>query len=188
MINLRITTNVAGGEKNNKIKIIIQRTTQMNIMLLQSSLYYLILLVFAVVPCYSIEYKPASLISRNTRRLHQQQYPLIFDSLFNSKHSSSDNKNGGNINLKNDINNNNDKNSAVFHSNGVFSSLPLLSGSVTNCGEANDVFQIKDVKFTPDPPRRGQPLTVKIEGELSEDVVDGAYADVSVKLGVVPHI
>ncbi|KAJ1567764.1 Phosphatidylglycerol/phosphatidylinositol transfer protein, partial [Cladochytrium tenue] len=41
------------------------------------------------------------------------------------------------------------------------------------------------ITLTPDPPRRGRPLTVSVVGELSTDVVDGAWADVTVKLGLL---
>ncbi|KAJ3334374.1 Phosphatidylglycerol/phosphatidylinositol transfer protein [Blyttiomyces sp. JEL0837] len=61
----------------------------------------------------------------------------------------------------------------------------LVDGSVTSCGKPEDIFQPQSIILSPDPPRRGQPLTVEIIGELTEDVVDGASADVQVKLGVI---
>ncbi|KAI9329130.1 ML domain-containing protein [Zopfochytrium polystomum] len=60
-----------------------------------------------------------------------------------------------------------------------------VDGSVVWCGTPDYVFQPDAIVLMPDPPKRGQPLKVTIEGTLSRDVEDGAYADVTVKLGVI---
>ncbi|KAJ3099951.1 Phosphatidylglycerol/phosphatidylinositol transfer protein [Phlyctochytrium bullatum] len=61
----------------------------------------------------------------------------------------------------------------------------MFDGSVTSCGGPDDVFQPQKIALTPDPPRRGKPLTVEVIGETTEDVTEGAYADVVAKLGVI---
>ncbi|KAJ3213968.1 Phosphatidylglycerol/phosphatidylinositol transfer protein [Clydaea vesicula] len=67
--------------------------------------------------------------------------------------------------------------------------IPFGSSSVVqpiiSCGVDTDVFIPKKILVSPDPPVRGQSITLTIEGTLSEDVVDGAYADIKVKLGLI---
>jgi hypothetical protein len=65
------------------------------------------------------------------------------------------------------------------------STTTFNSPSIEDCGSLTDVFQPTDISISPDPPKRGQPLTVTVTGELSQDVTDGAFADVKVKLGVI---
>ncbi|KAG6888687.1 Phosphatidylglycerol/phosphatidylinositol transfer protein [Termitomyces sp. Mi166 len=57
--------------------------------------------------------------------------------------------------------------------------------SWTNCGQPTDAIQIEDIVVTPDPPQPGKDLTVKVTGKAQSVIEDGAYAEVSVKLGLV---
>ena len=85
----------------------------------------------------------------------------------------------------------------------------LLANSSTflailfNTGLPDDIVQIKSIEVSPDPPQPGQNLTVKVNGYTSEPIVvrhapsstygttnncvlqEGAYADVTVKLGLI---
>ncbi|KAJ3022565.1 UNVERIFIED_CONTAM: Phosphatidylglycerol/phosphatidylinositol transfer protein [Siphonaria sp. JEL0065] len=60
-----------------------------------------------------------------------------------------------------------------------------FDGSIELCGSSSDVFQPSKIAMNPDPPKRGEKLDVTVIGELSEDVVDGAYINVIVKIGVI---
>ncbi|KAH9898027.1 ML domain-containing protein [Cubamyces lactineus] len=55
----------------------------------------------------------------------------------------------------------------------------------TDCGTDSHIVRINSIQVSPDPPQRGQDLTITVEGVASEDVEDGAYADVTVKVGVI---
>jgi hypothetical protein len=52
-------------------------------------------------------------------------------------------------------------------------------------GLATDPIQIKSIKVSPDPPQPGQNLTVEVEADVINKIDEGAYADVTVKLGLV---
>ncbi|KAH9849725.1 ML domain-containing protein [Lenzites betulinus] len=54
-----------------------------------------------------------------------------------------------------------------------------------DCGEEGDVVRIKSIEVSPDPPKRGEDLTITVTGDASDDILDGAYADVTVKLGLI---
>ncbi|PSR70729.1 hypothetical protein PHLCEN_2v13395 [Hermanssonia centrifuga] len=53
------------------------------------------------------------------------------------------------------------------------------------CGSVSDPLEIKHIEVSPDPPQRGQDLTVKVIGNVKEVIDDGAYADVTVKIGLI---
>ncbi|KAI0639779.1 ML domain-containing protein [Trametes polyzona] len=55
----------------------------------------------------------------------------------------------------------------------------------TDCGTDSHIVHIKSIEVTPDPPKRGEDLTITVEGVADQDVQDGAYADVTVKVGVI---
>ncbi|CAA7266519.1 unnamed protein product [Cyclocybe aegerita] len=57
--------------------------------------------------------------------------------------------------------------------------------SYEDCGLDTDPVQIQSIEVFPDPPKPGEDLTVRVKGTTSEPIVDGAYADVVVKLGMV---
>ncbi|KIJ68363.1 hypothetical protein HYDPIDRAFT_24649 [Hydnomerulius pinastri MD-312] len=57
--------------------------------------------------------------------------------------------------------------------------------SYTDCGLATDVVQLKSLTVSPDPPKPGEDLTVTAVGTAVKTIEDGAYADVTVKLGLI---
>ncbi|TYJ58924.1 phosphatidylglycerol/phosphatidylinositol transfer protein [Cryptococcus floricola] len=59
------------------------------------------------------------------------------------------------------------------------------SWSYVDCGLATDAIQLKSIKVSPDPPVPGKNLTVSVEADVLERIEDGAYADVTVKLGLI---
>ncbi|KDN41450.1 hypothetical protein RSAG8_07400, partial [Rhizoctonia solani AG-8 WAC10335] len=52
-------------------------------------------------------------------------------------------------------------------------------------GLPSDGVHIKSIEVTPDPPKPGQDLTVKIIAKSDQPIEEGAYADVTVKLGLI---
>eukprot|EP00744_Colponema_vietnamica_P000857 GILI01001487.1.p1 GENE.GILI01001487.1~~GILI01001487.1.p1 ORF type:complete len:159 (-),score=70.91 GILI01001487.1:219-656(-) len=59
-----------------------------------------------------------------------------------------------------------------------------LAASWTSCGSDSDPFKLQAMDLMPDPPKRGQDLTIKVQG-ISDILVDGGKVDTTVKyLGV----
>ncbi|KAJ7107852.1 ML domain-containing protein [Mycena epipterygia] len=54
-----------------------------------------------------------------------------------------------------------------------------------DCGLSSDPIQIESISVSPDPPQPGQDLTVTVKGTVTDEIVEGAYADVTVKLGLI---
>ncbi|KAL1737332.1 ML domain-containing protein [Schizophyllum commune] len=59
----------------------------------------------------------------------------------------------------------------------------LESWAYTDCGVPTDAIQLKSIEVSPDPPKPGEQLTVTVNAEVQEQIEEGAYADVVVKLG-----
>lgn len=57
--------------------------------------------------------------------------------------------------------------------------------SWSNCGEPGDLLTLKDLKITPDPPVRGEPLTIAFEGDLREPIEGSESVNIQVKYGVI---
>ncbi|KAF9044793.1 hypothetical protein BDZ89DRAFT_890204, partial [Hymenopellis radicata] len=60
--------------------------------------------------------------------------------------------------------------------------------SYTDCGiilPPTDPVQIESIVVSPDPPKPGEDLTVTVKAVVTEVVEEGAYADVTVKLGLI---
>ncbi|KAN0128413.1 ML domain containing protein [Lactarius tabidus] len=57
--------------------------------------------------------------------------------------------------------------------------------SYEDCGLPTDPIQVDSISVSPDPPKPGQDLTVTVNAHAQEQVEEGAYADVSVKLGLI---
>ncbi|TFK30519.1 vacuole protein [Coprinopsis marcescibilis] len=57
--------------------------------------------------------------------------------------------------------------------------------SYTDCGSPDLPIQVISIEVYPDPPKPGQDLTVKVKANVLERIEDGAYADVTVKVGLV---
>jgi hypothetical protein len=53
------------------------------------------------------------------------------------------------------------------------------------CGNLDDIIQIQSIDVSPDPPQPGEDLTVTVSAYVTEIIEEGAYADVTVKLGLV---
>ncbi|KAG8743090.1 Phosphatidylglycerol/phosphatidylinositol transfer protein [Ceratobasidium sp. 414] len=52
-------------------------------------------------------------------------------------------------------------------------------------GQPTDAVQVYSIEVSPDPPQIGKDLTVKARGRATRRIEEGAYADVTVKLGLV---
>ncbi|CAA7268698.1 unnamed protein product [Cyclocybe aegerita] len=61
----------------------------------------------------------------------------------------------------------------------------MAGWSYEDCGLDTDPVQIKSIEVFPDPPKPGEDLTVRVKGTTKETIVDGAYAEVVVKLGLI---
>ncbi|MFD7453330.1 ML domain-containing protein [Kitasatospora sp. NPDC059827] len=57
--------------------------------------------------------------------------------------------------------------------------------SYTNAGLPSDPLQIDSVSVTPDPPKPGGAVTLRIDGTVQQAIQDGAYFDLTVKLGLI---
>ncbi|KZT56845.1 hypothetical protein CALCODRAFT_496830 [Calocera cornea HHB12733] len=84
---------------------------------------------------------------------------------------------------------------SAFAAGALAISLPQLSlgGEVdtyadwtwTDCGDLSYAVEIQSIEVSPDPPVPGQNLTVAVTGTTRMPIEDGAYADVTVKLGLI---
>jgi len=59
------------------------------------------------------------------------------------------------------------------------------SWGYTDCGAPTDVIEVKSIELSPDPPVPGQDLTVTASGYVKDTIEWGAYADVTVKIGLI---
>ncbi|KAI8990346.1 ML domain-containing protein [Pilobolus umbonatus] len=59
---------------------------------------------------------------------------------------------------------------------------------ITNCGNSDDLLTIDYVYLNPDPPVKGEDLTIDFKGYLSESVPNGTTVEVVVKYGLVQLI
>lgn len=57
-----------------------------------------------------------------------------------------------------------------------------------NAGDASYAVEIKDITLTPSFPEPGKELLIEAEGIIKEPIEDGAYVEVTVKLGVITLI
>ncbi|MEU9045894.1 MULTISPECIES: ML domain-containing protein [unclassified Kitasatospora] len=55
----------------------------------------------------------------------------------------------------------------------------------TNAGSPTDPLQINGITVTPDPPAPGQTSVFTVNATVQEPIADGAYVDVTVKLGLI---
>ncbi|TFK91690.1 hypothetical protein K466DRAFT_595899 [Polyporus arcularius HHB13444] len=55
----------------------------------------------------------------------------------------------------------------------------------SDCSTDSHIVHVKSIDVSPDPPERGQDLTITVVGVADEQVEEGAYADVTVKAGVI---
>ncbi|MGK5734279.1 ML domain-containing protein [Streptomyces sp. URMC 124] len=61
----------------------------------------------------------------------------------------------------------------------------MAGWSYTDAGLASDPLQIESIRTTPDPPMPGTSLKATVKAAAQEEIVDGAYIEVVVKLGLV---
>ncbi|KAF7358737.1 hypothetical protein MSAN_01212700 [Mycena sanguinolenta] len=61
----------------------------------------------------------------------------------------------------------------------------MASWSYDDCGTPEDVLQLQSLEITPDPPQPGQNLTVQVKATAVQRIENGAFADVTVKLGLI---
>ncbi|GMK59012.1 hypothetical protein CspeluHIS016_0700270 [Cutaneotrichosporon spelunceum] len=61
----------------------------------------------------------------------------------------------------------------------------FASWRYVDCGLPTDPLQIESIKLSPDPPKPGKELEVKVQASALEQIEEGAYADVTVKLGLI---
>ena len=54
-----------------------------------------------------------------------------------------------------------------------------------DCGLPTDPIQIDSIALSPDPPKPGKELQVTVKASAIEKIKEGAYADVTVKLGLI---
>ncbi|MET9672425.1 ML domain-containing protein [Streptomyces sp. NPDC006482] len=61
----------------------------------------------------------------------------------------------------------------------------MTNWSYTNVGLPTDPLQIETVTVTPDPPKPGSEVKLTVKGTAQEAIEDGAFFDVTVKLGLI---
>ncbi|KAJ7189448.1 ML domain-containing protein [Mycena pura] len=64
----------------------------------------------------------------------------------------------------------------------------LASWDYSDCGSYEYAIVLKTLSVSPDPPVRGQDLTITATGTARRKIEEGAYADVTVKLGLIKLI
>jgi len=62
---------------------------------------------------------------------------------------------------------------------------PSKKWSYSVCGAETDIIQLKSLDVVPDTPKPGQNLTITAFGTVKQRIEDGAYAHVTVKLGLI---
>lgn len=58
---------------------------------------------------------------------------------------------------------------------------PPPAATVVECGDSTDLLKLESVVLDPNPPQKGQNLTIDAKAYLSEDVVEGAKIYLVVK-------
>ncbi|MFF2081415.1 ML domain-containing protein [Kitasatospora sp. NPDC058162] len=61
----------------------------------------------------------------------------------------------------------------------------MASWGYQDQGQPTDALQIKSVSVTPDPPKPGSTVTLRINAVATGEIADGAYFDLTVKLGLI---
>lgn len=64
----------------------------------------------------------------------------------------------------------------------------MAGWSYVDRGLPTDALQIKSMTVTPDPPKPGSPVTLRIDATATRAIEDGAYFDLVVKLGLIKLI
>ncbi|KAF8323417.1 hypothetical protein DL93DRAFT_696760 [Clavulina sp. PMI_390] len=61
----------------------------------------------------------------------------------------------------------------------------MAGWSYSLCGDEQDLVDVKSIQLSPDPPKPGSDLTVTASGFVKDTIEEGAYADVTVKMGLI---
>ncbi|OBZ80004.1 Phosphatidylglycerol/phosphatidylinositol transfer protein [Grifola frondosa] len=69
--------------------------------------------------------------------------------------------------------------SGIRSGNGMIVRVDLIQG------HPSDPVHIETIDISPDPPQPGKDLTVTVTGVATEPIEEGAYADVTVKVGLI---
>lgn len=56
---------------------------------------------------------------------------------------------------------------------------------ITICNEASDIFEISDIVLLPDPPLKGQNLSIRVRGDMKNELTEGSYMTVMLKIGAL---
>ncbi|KAK3180440.1 hypothetical protein K4F52_008168 [Lecanicillium sp. MT-2017a] len=59
------------------------------------------------------------------------------------------------------------------------------SWSYEDCGAPDDVLQLESISVKPDPPVPGKDVAITVTGTVRDTIADGAYVDLTVKLGLI---
>ena len=62
-----------------------------------------------------------------------------------------------------------------------FNGFEAEPATITACGDEFDLLKIHNYTLTPNPPQKGETLTIEAYGNLAEDVVEGAKIHLIVK-------
>ncbi|KAI8852961.1 ML domain-containing protein [Chytridium lagenaria] len=65
------------------------------------------------------------------------------------------------------------------------SAAPASSSVISNCGLPTDLLTVSSLTVSPDPPKKGQDVTLMAVGDLSEEVTAGAIMRAQVKVGPI---
>ncbi|RUS20379.1 MD-2-related lipid-recognition domain-containing protein [Endogone sp. FLAS-F59071] len=60
--------------------------------------------------------------------------------------------------------------------------FPRSKRDVTNCGSSSDILKLTSLTLSPNPPQRGQNLTVIATGTLTQAIINGSTINVNVTL------
>lgn len=60
-----------------------------------------------------------------------------------------------------------------------------ITETISDCSNGNDILRIDYIHLSPDPPLKGRQLKIDAAGYLKEEVGQGSYIDVTVKLGLI---
>ncbi|SAM85015.1 related to phosphatidylglycerol/phosphatidylinositol transfer protein [Ustilago bromivora] len=63
--------------------------------------------------------------------------------------------------------------------------IPGQGWQWASCGTGVEIVDVESILVSPDPPIPGQNLTVRAKGTVKDEVSDGTFADVVVKLGLI---
>jgi hypothetical protein len=66
-----------------------------------------------------------------------------------------------------------------------FAATPIVQGPLQNCGTPTDGIELFELITGPDPVVAGQQLSIKLSGNVKQEIVQGSQVQVTVRLGVL---